>query len=106
MPRPARCPLRFRCLILLLAAMAPRLAVAEDGALHLRRGSSPSDLQLLLEPSTRTDDPRQLDDIMRNGEAVSFGPFLTPATSVARLVPAGPVTAIPVIGPPPRARPR
>jgi len=96
MPRPPGCPLRFGCL--LLVAIAPRLAVGEDGALHLRRGSSPSDLQLLLEPSTRTDDPRQLDDIVRNGEAASFGPFLTPAMSVTRLVPAGPATAVLFLG--------
>src|SRR5262249_10937625 len=85
-------------LLCLLAAMAtaPRPAAGEDGALYFRRGLNVSDLQLLMEPSTRDDDRRQMDADLRAGEAASFGIFLS--DGAARHVPGGAVSALVFVG--------
>src|SRR5262245_10641196 len=93
-----RCPrAALPCLLAVLAA-SPQLASAQDGALHLRRGASASDFRLSVEPSARSDDPRQIDVNLRNLEAVEFGPFLGPVASIARIIPAGTVNGFVFLG--------
>jgi Thrombospondin type 3 repeat len=93
-----RCRAALPCLLAVLALGPRGLASAEDGALHLRRGASASDLQLSVEPSPRFGDPRQLDVSLRNLEAAQLGPFLGPVGSASRVIPAGPVNAFLFLG--------
>ena len=98
MNRAARWPLALSGLLCVLA-LTPSRAIAQDGALHLRRGDNVSDLQLLVEPSPRSaEDPRQLDASLSNGEAGQFGPFLGVVGASARVIPAGPVNAFMFLG--------
>ncbi len=97
MRRPLAWPSTLSCLLSLLA-LAPVGAFAQDGALHLRRDGSASDLQLSVEPTPRPDEPRQIDVSLRNGEAAPFGPFLGSAESARRTIPAGPVNAFLFLG--------
>jgi hypothetical protein len=93
-------PVMIRPLVRLLAILTvwSSLAFAEDGALYLRRGTDPSDLQLVTEAPTRTGDPRESDDSLRNAEATNLGNFATPTGPVARHVPGGPVSAYLFLG--------
>ena len=84
-------------LILVLAAL-PSLAGAEDGALYLRRGASAMDLQLLPDPPTRSEDPREIDDDLSNTDTGSFGNYATPTSPAARHIPGGPAAAYLFLG--------
>jgi hypothetical protein len=93
-------PVMIRPLVRLLAILAvcSSLASAEDGALYLRRGTDPSDLQLLTGAPTRSDDALESDDSLRNAEATNLGNFATPTGPVARHIPGGPVSAYLFLG--------
>lgn len=97
--RVARRPVMVRPLLCLLSALAlcSSLAMAEDGALHLRRGTDPNDLQLLVDASTRSD-AHESDDSLRNGEAANLGNFATPSGPARRHIPGGPVAAYLFLG--------
>jgi len=86
----------LRCLLSVLI-LCPSLAVAEDGALYLQGGASTSDLQLLVDPSTRSD-PHESDDTLSNAEATNLGNFATPTSPTRRHVPGGPVAAYLFLG--------
>ena len=89
-----------RPLVWLLATLAvcPSLVLAEDGALYLRRGANPGDLQLLTDAPTRTDDGRESDESLSNAEAANLGNFATLTGPVARHIPGGPVSAYLFLG--------
>jgi hypothetical protein len=93
-------PVMVRPLVWLLAALAvcPALVLAEDGALYLRRGANPGDLQLLTDAPTRTDDGRESDESLSNAEAANLGNFATLTGPVARHIPGGPVSAYLFLG--------